>query len=194
MGYAMPFVAEEIMEEIRLVTPSYNGITYKRLEEDGLNWPCLTEEHPGTPILHIGQFTRGKGLFFAIDYITPAEIIDDEYPFFLNTGRVSEHYHTGTMTRKGTGLNRLYPEPLVEINPTDAEALELSDGDYLEITSRRGRIKIKAQLTRRTNIGTVFVPFHFHEAAANILTHTHICPVAKIPGFKVSAVKINKAI
>ncbi len=97
------------------------------------------------------------------------------------------------MTRKGTGLNRLYPEPLVELHPADAKTMDLSDGDYLEITSRRGSIKIKAQLTRRTNIGTVFVPFHFHEAAANILTHTHICPVAKIPGFKVSAVKIVKA-
>jgi formate dehydrogenase alpha subunit len=194
MGYTMPSVAEDIMEEIRMVTPSYNGITYSRLEEGGLHWPCLNEEHPGTPILHIGQFTRGKGLFFAIDYIPPTEVIDDEYPFVLNTGRVSEHYHTGTMTRRGTGLNRLCPEALVEINPTDAEALDLSDGDFLEINSRRGSIKIKAHLTRRTNIGTVFVPFHFHEAAANILTHTYVCPVAKIPGFKVSAVKINKLV
>jgi len=194
MGYSMPSVAEDIMEDLRLVTPSYNGITYGRLEQGGLNWPCPNEEHPGTPVLHIGQFARGKGLFAAIDYIPPTEVIDDEYPFFLNTGRVSEHYHTGTMTRRGTGLNRLYPEALVEVNPTDAKALDLSDGDYLEITSRRGSIKIKAQITERTGVGAVFVPFHFHEAAANVLTHTHTCPVAKIPGYKVSAVKINKAL
>ncbi len=195
MGYTMPAVgAEAIFEELRLVTPSYAGITYQRIAKNGINWPCPNVEHPGTPVLHIGQFARGKGLFFAIDYIPPFEVADDEYPFFLNTGRVGEHYHTGTMTRRGTGLNRLCPEPLVEINPKDAENLDVSDGEYLEITSKRGSIKIKAWLSERTGVGTVFVPFHFHEAAANILTHTHTCPVAKIPGYKVSAVKIKKAL
>jgi len=195
MGYTMPAVApEELFEELRLVTPSYGGITYQRLEKGGLNWPCPNEEHPGTPVLHIGQFTRGKGLFFAIDYIPPAEPADDEYPFVLTTGRVEQHYHTGTMTRRGTGLNRLYPEGLAEINPADAEKLDISDGDYMEISSRRGSIKMKAWLTERPAPGVVFVPFHFYEARANILTHSDVDPVAKIPEFKVSAVKINKAL
>ena len=195
MGYTMPAVApEELFEELRLVTPSYGGITYQRLEKGGLNWPCPNEEHPGTPVLHIGQFTRGKGLFFAIDYIPPAEAADDEYPFVLTTGRVEQHYHTGTMTRRGTGLNRLYPEGLAEIHPADAEKLGVSDGDYLEISSRRGSIKMKAWLTERPAPGVVFVPFHFYEARANILTHSEVDPVAKIPEFKVSAVKINKAL
>jgi len=145
-------------------------------------------------VLHIGQFTRGKGLFFAIDYIPPAEPADDEYPLVLTTGRVEQHYHTGTMTRRGTGLNRLYPEGLAEINPADAEKLDISDGDYMEISSRRGSIKMKAWLTERPAPGVVFVPFHFYEARANILTHSEVDPVAKIPEFKVSAVKINKAL
>jgi len=195
MGYTMPAVgAEAIFEELRLVTPSYGGITYQRIEQNGINWPCPNEEHPGTPVLHMGQFTRGKGLFFAIDYRQPFEVTDDEYPFVLTTGRVEQHYHTGTMTRRGTGLNRLCPEGLVEIHPTDAEKLDLSDGDYLEITSRRGSIKMKAWLTERPGPGMIFVPFHFHEAPANILTHSEVDPVAKIPEFKVSAVKINKAL
>lgn len=193
MGYSMPAThAVEIMQEINRFTPSYGGITYERLEKGGLNWPCLNEEHPGTPVLHVGKFARGKGLFFAIEYKPPYESADDQYPFILTTGRVEAHYHTGTMTRCGTGLNRIYPEPLVEINPKDAEKLSVSEGDYVQITSRRGSIKVKAWLTERPGPGVVFVPFHFHEAAVNKLTHANVDPVAKIPEFKVSAVKIEK--
>ncbi len=194
MGYTMPSTnPEKIMEEINLLTPSYKGITYKRIENGGICWPCLNEEHPGTPVLHVGKFARGKGLFFAIDYIPPAETVDDEYPFLLSTGRVPEHFHTGTMTRRGTGLNRLCPEPLAQMNFEDAERLGIKDGDYIEITSRRGSIKVKVWITERSKLGMVFVPFHFHEAPANILTHAIVDPVAKIPEFKVSAVNIKLA-
>lgn len=194
MGYTMAAVdAPAIMEEINRLTPSYGGITYKRIEKDGLHWPCPNEEHPGTPVLHTDKFARGKGLFFAIDYKPPFETADEEYPFVLSTGRVSEHYHTGTMTRRGTGLTRLYPELLAEINPSDSEKLNISDGDYMKITSRRGSIKVKALISERPSAGLIFVPFHFHEAPANVLTHTAIDPVAKIPEYKVSAVKIKKA-
>ena len=193
MGYPMPSAAEEIMKEINATTPSYGGITYERLEQAGLVWPCPDKNHPGTPVLHRGKFSRGKGQFFAIPFKPPVESADSEYPFILSTGRVLEHYHTGTMTRRGTALNRLYPELLAEINPIDAERLGISEGDYITITSKRGSIRVKAKLSVRSQPGMVFVPFHFHEAAVNLLTHAAVDPVSKIPEYKVSAVKIEKA-
>ncbi len=130
MGYEMEYAdAAEIMEEIRAVTPSYGGVSYERLEKGGLVWPCPTLDHPGTPILHINKFTRGEGVFFPIEYQPPAELPDAEYPFVLTTGRVYEHYHTGTMTRKGDALNRLFPEALAEINVEDAKALNVETGE-----------------------------------------------------------------
>ncbi len=194
MGYTMPNVtAREVMREINQLTPSYGGITYERLESGGLVWPCPDINHPGTPILHKGKFTRGLGQFFAIGFKPPVEPADAEYPFTLSTGRVLEHYHTGTMTRRGTGLNRLYPELLAEINPEDAQGLEISEGEYIRITSRRGSIRAKVHIDRRSQRGMVFVPFHFREAAANLLTHGAVDPVSKIPAFKVSGVRIEKA-
>ncbi len=193
MGYAMPSAAAEIMREINSLTPSYGGITYDRLEGAGLVWPCPDKNHPGTPVLHRGKFSRGKGQFFSIPFKPPVESADSEYPFILSTGRVLEHYHTGTMTRCGTGLNRLYPELLAELNPVDAVKLGISEGDYIRITSKRGSIRVKARLSERSRQGMVFVPFHFHEAAANLLTHAEVDPVSKIPEYKVSAVRIEKA-
>jgi len=194
MGYEMSArTAKQIMEEIAKITPSYGGISYERLENERLAWPCPDEDHPGTPVLHVGKFARGKGRFFAIKFIPPFESPDSEYPFLLSTGRVMAHYHTGTMTRRGTGLNRISPESLAEINPVDAEKLSISDGDMVSITSRRGSITVKAWINKRSQPGMVFVPFHFHEAPVNLLTSTAIDPVAKIPEFKVSAVRIEKA-
>ncbi len=194
MGYPMPATTpESIMEEISSLTPSYGGINYQRIEKTGLAWPCPDVDHPGTPILHANKFARGKGQFFVISYQPPVEVADQEYPYILSTGRVLEHYHTGTMTRRGTGLNRLYPELLAEINPEDAEKLGVLNGDYVQITSKRGSIRVKAWLNERSSPGMVFVPFHFHEAPVNRLTHGAVDPVAKIPEFKVSAVRIEKA-
>jgi predicted molibdopterin-dependent oxidoreductase YjgC len=185
--------AEEIMQEISRVTPSYAGISYDRIEKETVAWPCPSDDHPGTPVLHVDKFARGKGVFFAIDYREPAEKTDNEYPFILSTGRVLQHFHTGSMTRQGTGLNRLYPELLAEINPEDAGKMGSEDGSFVIISSRRGSIKVKVLLTQRSGKGVVFVPFHFAEAAVNLLTNCALDPVAKIPEYKVCAVKIERA-
>ena len=182
----------EIMAEINALTPSYAGITYDRLDdEDGLCWPCPDTSHPGTPILHIGSFTRGKGKFFPVAYQPPAEVADDEFPLTLTTGRMLEHYHTGTMTRRSDGLNELVPAGFAEINPGDAAALGVVDGAVVSVETRRGAISISANVTARVRPGTVFVPFHFWESPANRLTNTARDPLAKIPEFKVCACRVS---
>ena len=185
--YAHP---REVMVEIALLTPSYAGITFDRLEEGGLCWPCPDPLHPGTPILHIGQFTRGRGKFFPVAYQPPAEEADEEYPLTLTTGRMLEHYHTGTMTRRSDGLNELVPTGFVEVHPDDAQALEIADGDVVVVETRRGRIDVPARVTPRVRPGTVFIPFHFWESPANRLTNPARDPLAKIPEFKVCGCRI----
>jgi formate dehydrogenase (NADP+) alpha subunit len=185
---------DEIFDELASLTPQYAGMSYGRLEGAcGIQWPCPTKDHPGTPILHAEKFTRGLGKFHAVQYRPPAEMPDREYPFVLTTGRILQHYHTGTMTRRVEGLNHLVPEAFVEINPKDAARLDVSTGDFLKVASRRGEIKIKARVTVRVAQGEVFIPFHFVEASANVLTAANLDPVAKIPEFKVSAVNVSKA-
>ena len=194
MGYEMTYTdARQIMEEISRVTPSYGGITYARIDYEGLHWPCPTPEHPGTPILHKEQFTRGKGQFHAIDHQPPAETTDSDYPLYLTTGRVLYHYHTGTMTMKSEGLNEKTPECFVEISPKDAALYELQDGAMVDIISRRGQIQAKIQISPKAVSGTIFIPFHFANAAANKLTNAVLDPVSKIPELKVCAVKLSKA-
>jgi len=159
MGYAMSYEdSEAIFEEIRKVTPSYAGISYQRIEEEGIHWPCLTEDHPGTPILHTAQFPIGKGKFHAIDYIPPAEKADDEYPMYLTTGRVIYQYHTGTMTRKTDGLNERAPGSFVEITPQDAGKYDLNDGDTVNVASRRGEISARVKFSEKAVEGTVVHP------------------------------------
>ncbi len=194
MGYAMNYSsAQEIMEEITRVTPSYSGITYKRLEKNGLQWPCPTPDHKGTKYLHKDRFTRGLGLFHAIEYIPPAELPDESYPLLLSTGRVLYHYHTGTMTRQSKGATERYPESLVEINPQDADRLGIFDGQMVKVTSRRGELQAKAKLTERSAAGAIFMNFHFHEAAVNLLTNPVLDPIGKIPEYKVCAVRVEAA-
>jgi len=186
--------AEAIFKEVASVTPQYAGMSYARIaENDGLQWPCPTPEHPGTPILHTEKFMRGLGRFHAVTFRQPAEMTDKKYPFLLTTGRILQHYHTGTMTRRAAGLNHLVPEAFMELNPADAEKLEVADGTKVKVTSRRGEIELKARVTYRVAKGEVFIPFHFAEASANVLTAANVDPLAKIPEFKVSAVKITKA-
>lgn len=182
----------EIMEEIRATTPSYRGITYDRIEDVGLQWPCPTLDHPGTPILHKDAFARGKGLFSAIEYTPPAEEPDGDYPFILTTGRILYQYHTATMTGRSSGLVSRTPDAFVEINPEDAQALNISQGDKLTVSSRRGTIEVAADISERCDKGVVFIPFHYSEAAVNRLTNTALDPIAKIPELKVCAVKISK--
>jgi formate dehydrogenase alpha subunit len=182
----------QIMEEIASLTPSYGGINYERLEEGGLQWPCPTPEHPGTPILHTQQFTRGKGHLTPLEYKPPAELPDEEYPLILTTERSLYHFHTGTMTRKVSGINKVLNEELLEINPGDAAAIGVSDGDMVTITSRRGKIKVKAKISEVTPIGVVSMDFHFAESPANILTNPAFDPVSKIPELKIAAVRVEK--
>lgn len=193
MGFQMKYQnSEEIFEEIRTVTPSYAGITYERINEEGIHWPCPNIEHPGTPILHIGKFTRGKGMLHAIEYIPPAEQADKDYPLYLTTGRLLYQYHTGTMTMKTEGLNDRAPGTYVEISPQDAAKLDLIDGQKVKVASRRGEIEADVKVSDKAVTGTVFLPFHFADAAANRLTNSALDPVSKIPEFKVCAVKVSK--
>jgi formate dehydrogenase alpha subunit len=182
----------DIMEEIRNLTPSYGGISYQRLEKGGLQWPCPSDDHPGTPILHMNSFVRGKGRFIPLKYVPPGELPDKEYPLILTTGRSLYHFHTGTMTRKVSGLNILESEGVVEISPKDASQLGIVQGDKVKISSRRGEITAKARVTEALPSGLVFMTFHFAESAANILTNSKLDPISKIPEFKVSAVKVQK--
>lgn len=183
---------EEIFDELASVTPQYAGMSYDRLEHGGLQWPCPTPDHPGTPVLHVGEFARGRGLFSPLAYRPPAELPDDEYPFILSTGRILFHWHGGTMTRRSPGLDELAPEAEVEINPHDADELGVVDGEPVQVRSRRGRLVAKARVTRRSPPGTVFMTFHYAEAAANLLTGSEVDPQAKIPEYKVSAVRVDR--
>jgi formate dehydrogenase alpha subunit len=193
LGYTMNYHSSaEIMDEIAGLTPIYGGISHERLQGSGLQWPCPDKEHPGTPYLHKGMFSRGKGLFHAVEYIPPAEEPDAEYPLLLTTGRILYHFHTGTMSRRVDGLHAIRPDGFVEIHPRDAAALKLSDGELARVTSRRGTVTARTAVTERSRPGTVFMTFHYREAAANILTNDALDPVAKIPEFKVCAVKIEK--
>jgi formate dehydrogenase major subunit/formate dehydrogenase alpha subunit len=194
MGFPMEYAdSKAVFEEMTTVTPSYAGITYERIEEEGIHWPCPNREHPGTPILHGQQFTRGKGRFHDVEWIPPAEQIDENYPFYLTTGRVLYQYHTGTMTMKSDGLNERAPESFVEISPKDAAIYNLTTGDRVTISSRRGDIDVVVKVSSKAVDGTLFIPFHYANAAANILTNTSLDPISGIPELKVCAVKLSKA-
>ncbi len=182
----------DVFDEMRAVTPSHAGITYERLEEGGVQWPCFDESHPGTPILHVGQCVRGPGKFMPLEHREPAELPDAEYPLTLTTGRVVAHYHTGTMTRRCFGLAGTWPEELAEIHPADAVKYGISDGELVEISSRRGTVKARAWLTERVRRGLVFMTFHFSESPANLLTIAEGDPVTGTPQLKVCAVSIRK--
>ncbi len=192
MGYEMKYSSPaQIMEEISSLTPIYGGMSYERLEGNGLQWPCLDKSHPGTKFLHKDKFSRGLGKFSAIEFRPPYELPDDEYPFVLSTGRILYHFHTGTLSRRAKGINELVPEGTVDINPVDAEKLGLTDGDMVKVSSRRGTVTAKVKVTRKSQQGSVFMTFHFKEAAANLLTVSALDPVAKIPEYKVCAVRIE---
>jgi formate dehydrogenase alpha subunit len=184
----------EVMTEINAVSPFYAGVTYERIEAgEQLQWPVLGLDHPGTPILHTGKFSRGLGQFHPADHVPPDELPDNEYPFLLTTGRVIYHWHGGEMTRRARGLQAAYPEALIEIHPRDAEKLGIRDGENMKVASRRGEIIAKAQVTDRTYKGLIFATFHYPESAANFLTNPAMDPIAKIPEFKACAVKIEAA-
>jgi formate dehydrogenase alpha subunit len=181
-----------IFNEIAAVTPIYAGMRYERLAPQGLQWPCPDSTHPGTPFLHGQKFSRGLGLFHAIHANDPAEQTDAEYPLILTTGRILYHYHTGTMTRRSEPLAWREPHGTIEINPQDAARLNLQDEGQVVVKSRRGTVTTRAKITNRVPQGTVFMAFHWREAPANMLTQDFaLDPVAKIPEYKVCAVRLE---
>lgn len=194
LGYNMNYThPEEVWNEIGTGWPAVAGITYSRLERGGIQWPCPTTDHPGTPYLFKGGFPRGKGAFTVVKYKPSCEEPDRDYPFILTTGRMLFQYHTGSMTRRVKAIETLYHEPYIEINPEDALELGISDGDKVRVSSRRGSIMLKAMVTKRPERGVVFIPFHFREAAANVLTNSKaLDPLCKIPELKVATVNIEK--
>ncbi len=194
MGCDMSYPdAAAIQDEIASLTPIYGGITYDRLKAGSLQWPCTDAEHPGTPFLHGGKFTRGLGKFHAVEFVAARELPDRAYPLLLSTGRILQHFHTGTMSRRAEVLDRLVSVGAIEVNPADAERLGLTDGAPAQVTSRRGQIEIPVRITPRVAEGSVFLAFHYREAPANRLTIAALDPIAKIPEFKVCAVRIEPA-
>jgi len=192
-GYPAEYAdASEIMDEIALNTPIYGGINYHRLEQKGLQWPCTDKQHKGTKVLHIGSFSRGKGLFKPAEYIPSRELPDAEFPLLLTTGRNLYHYHTRSMTGRVAGLNKLSPASYIEINPATAARMSLADGELVRVLSRRGQIETAVRITDIIEQDIVFMPFHFAVGSANILTNSTVDPIAKIPEYKVCAARIEK--
>ena len=191
-GYPMSYDnAWQIMDEIASVSPIYGGISFARIDSVGLSWPCLDENHPGTKYLHKEKFTRGKGKFHAVEFKAPAEIPSEKFPFVLSTGRQLYQFHTGTMTRKSKAVNQVSPTGYVEIHPDDAAKLKISDGNRVEVSTRRGKVTTLAKVTDKIEVGWLFMPFHFCEGPANMLTNDQLDPIAKIPEYKVCAANIR---
>ncbi|MEM7334283.1 MAG: molybdopterin-dependent oxidoreductase, partial [Chloroflexota bacterium] len=184
--------AEDVWEEMRAVTPDFWGITYDRIaREGGVHWPCPSEDHPGTPFLFSDGFPRGRGKFWEIEYGTESEQPNEEFPFNLSTGRVLYHWSGSTMTGRSS-LEDVYPEAVCEVHPNDAEKLGLTTGDWVAVSSARGTVKVRVMITGRSPVNTIFIPFHFAEACANVLTLDKVDGRAKIPDYKNTAVKIEK--
>ncbi|MBM4422123.1 MAG: formate dehydrogenase subunit alpha [Chloroflexi bacterium] len=183
---------EEIFREMADVAVMLKGVTYRRIEMTGLQYPVPDEAHPGTPFLFSETFPSGRGRFFPLEYVPAAELPDDEYPFILTTGRLLEHWHGGTMTRHSQ-LDALFPQPLMDLHEVDAARCGVKTGDAVRVSSRRGSVVLRANVSPKTNPGVVFIPMHFAEAAANLLTIDALDPQAKIPEFKACAVKIEIA-
>lgn len=190
--HTVPPFASEVFSEITKCWVAMAGMSYERLEGESLAWPCPDSNHPGTPILHEAGFPRGKAWLSAITWDGPAENPDDEYPLVLTTGRVLYQYHTGTMTRRSEVLENSAPSAYIEMNPADAEELKLADNEMVCAASRRGSIELAVRITDRINKGLVFIPFHYKEASANLLTNDALDPHCKIPEAKVCAIKIQK--
>jgi formate dehydrogenase alpha subunit len=195
MGHDMEYEStEQIWEEILRLTPSMSGITYERIEHEGIQWPCPDIEHKGTRYLYRdGKFPHGKARFLPAQWRPPAEVPDKEYPFTLTTGRRLWHYHTSTQTRRSAGFEEIFPEELIEISMEDAGRLDIRDGDYVWAVSRRGKVKVKAWVTERVSEGVCFMSFHFHEACANVLTNNVFDPVAGTAEYKACAIRLEKA-
>lgn len=198
MGYEQPWLTSaQIMDEIAELTPTFHGISHERLDSaevsgKGLSWPCFDENHPGTPIMHVDKFSRGKGIYSLAEYIPAAELPDEEYPLMLTTGRILYHYNASAMTDKTPGLNEICGNSFIEINSEDALHLGICDGERVEVSSRRGKIQTTARVSDKTNLGETWMPFHFQDGNANWLTNGGLDRICSTPEYKVCAVKIKK--
>jgi formate dehydrogenase major subunit len=193
VGYPMTYgSAREVFSEITDLSPRMGGLAYDRLGKTGILWPCPTPGHPGTSVLFTDSFPRGKGKFVPVEFASARELPDEEYPLVLNTGRTLEHWHTGTMTRRSRALHMIRPEPYVEMNHEDMAKLGLDDQDWVRVSSRRGSIELKACRDNRVASGSVFIAFHFREAAANLLTIDEVDPWGKTPEYKICAVRVER--
>lgn len=198
MGYPQPYLTSaQIMDEIASLTPSYAGISHARLDSEevggrGLQWPCTAPDHPGTPILHVGKFSRGLGKFYPVEYVPSAELPDEEYPVILMTGRVLYHYNACAMTGETEGLVKISGSSFIEVNDEDAARLGIVDGETVKVSSRRGQVTTTARVSSKTSPGQCWMPFHFKDAYANILTNAALDQIARVPEYKVCAVRIDK--
>ena len=199
MGYPQPYLTSaQIMDEIASLTPSFAGISHERLDSEevagqGLQWPCTSKDHPGTPIMHVGKFSRGLGWFYPAKYVPSAELPDDDYPIILMTGRILYHYTTRAMTGKTPGLMEIAGKSFIEMNTKDAEKLGIANGDRVRCTSRRGTLETTARVSDKCSPGESWMPFHFPDGNANWLTNAALDKYARIPEYKVCAIKIEKA-
>lgn len=182
----------EIMDEIRSLTPSYAGISYERIEEDGLQWPCPSIDHPGTKVLHVDKFAKGKATFVPCDYTLSFEGTTEEYPYILVNGRILYHYHTRTMTGRVEGLNEKSPHSYIEVNPITASKLGFENNEKIRVSSKRGEIQTYVKITDIVEEDIFFMPFHFADGAANYLTNTTLDSISKVPDLKVCAIKVEK--
>jgi len=195
MGYPFNYAdTSEIMDEIASVAPIYGGISHERIHKVGLQWPCPDKEHPGTKYLHKGKFSRGLGKFHGIEDKPPAEVPDDEYNFILSTGRMRFHYNVGTMSRRTYLLDREYPFMFVEVNDKDAERLGIRDMSDCRVSTRRGQLTVKARVSDKVKQGVLWMPFHYVEAPANLLTNDAFCPIARTGEYKACAAKLEPVV
>ena len=194
LGYDMHYAsASEVFDEICSLAPNMGGMSYARLEGKSLCWPCPTPDHPGTPILHMGEFAQGLGSFSTPDYQPSAELPDAEYPLVMMTGRILYQYNACAMTARTDGVNEIADRSFIELNTCDAEALGIADGDIVRVSSRRGSIESVAHVSEKTNPGQTWMPFHFQDGNSNWLTIAALDRVSKAPEYKVCAVKVEKA-
>ena len=192
LGYQLEPDPRKACEEMAALTPLYAGVSFERLEENGLQWPVPEKNHPGTPVVHLGKFRRGLGKFIPVKHQPPAETPDKEYPFILSTGRMLFHYNTGTMTKRVTNLLREFPRNFVQINPADAQNLAIKPRQKVRVKTRRGELEVTAEVTDKVKAGVVWMPFHFSDEPTNVLTNSAYDPVCKIGEYKACAARVDK--
>ena len=194
MGYPQKRLSSaEVMDEIASLTPSYAGISHARLDAgESLQWPCTGKDHPGTPIMHAAGPVRGRALFYPADFNPAAELPDEEYPFILSTGRILYQYNAAAMTARAPGLMEIAGEGFIELNYKDAERLGIANGERVRVSSRRGTITATARVGRKVSEGESWMPFHFPDSPVNCLTNAALDEFARIPEYKVCAVRVEK--